>query len=90
MVMAVQFLLEMEIRLGDFSNEANIGMIGVNIPIPVPVVYYGFGGWKNSIFGGHNAYGMEAIRFYTKVKTVTSKWPQGVRQGAEFKMPTLG
>ena len=74
----------------DFSNEANIGMIGVNIPIPVPVAYYSFGGWKNSIFGGHNAYGMEAIRFYTKVKTVTSKWPQGIRQGAEFKMPTLG
>ena len=74
----------------NFSNEANIGMIGVNIPIPVPVAYYSFGGWKNSIFGGHNAYGMEAIRFYTKVKTVTSKWPQGFRQGAEFKMPTLG
>lgn len=74
----------------DFSNEANIGMVGVNIPIPVPVAYYSFGGWKNSIFGGHNAYGMEAVRFYTKVKTVTSKWPQGIRQGAEFKMPTLG
>ncbi len=74
----------------DFSNEANIGMVGVNIPIPVPVAYYSFGGWKNSIFGGHNAYGMEAVRFYTKVKTVTSKWPQGLRQGAEFKMPTLG
>ena len=74
----------------DFSNEANIGMVGVNIPIPVPVAYYSFGGWKNSIFGGHNAYGMEAIRFFTKVKTVTSKWPQGIRQGAEFKMPTLG
>ncbi len=74
----------------DFSNEANIGMVGVNIPIPVPVAYYSFGGWKNSIFGGHNAYGMEAIRFYTKVKTVTSKWPQGIRQGAEFKMPTMG
>ncbi len=74
----------------DFSNEANIGMVGVNIPIPVPVAYYSFGGWKNSIFGGHNAYGMEAVRFYTKIKTVTSKWPQGLRQGAEFKMPTLG
>ncbi len=74
----------------DFTNEANIGMVGVNIPIPVPVAYYSFGGWKNSIFGGHNAYGMEAVRFYTKVKTVTSKWPQGIRQGAEFKMPTLG
>ena len=74
----------------NFSNEANIGMVGVNIPIPVPVAYFSFGGWKNSIFGGHNAYGMDAIRFYTNVKTVTSKWPQGVRQGAEFKMPTLG
>ena len=74
----------------DFSNEANIGMVGVNIPIPVPVAYYSFGGWKNSIFGGHNAYGMEAVRFYTKVKTVTSKWPQGIWQGAELKMPTLG
>ncbi len=74
----------------DFSNEANIGMVGVNIPIPVPVAYYSFGGWKNSIFGGHNAYGMEAVRFYTKIKTVTSKWPKGLRQGAEFKMPTLG
>ena len=74
----------------NFSNEANIGMVGVNIPIPVPVAYFSFGGWKNSIFGGHNAYGMDAIRFYTNVKTVTSKWPKGIRSGAEFKMPTLG
>ncbi len=74
----------------NFSNEANIGMVGVNIPIPVPVAYFSFGGWKNSIFGGHNAYGMDAVRFYTNVKTITSKWPEGVRQGAEFKMPTLG
>ena len=74
----------------NFSNEANIGMVGVNIPIPVPVAYFSFGGWKNSIFGGHNAYGMDAVRFYTNVKTVTSKWPKGIRAGAEFKMPTLG
>ena len=74
----------------NFSNEANIGMVGVNIPIPVPVAYFSFGGWKNSIFGGHNAYGMDGIRFYTNVKTITSKWPQGIRMGAEFKMPTLG
>ncbi len=74
----------------NFSNEANIGMVGVNIPIPVPVAYYSFGGWKNSIFGGHNAYGMDAIRFYTNVKTITSKWPKGIRQGVEFEMPTLG
>ena len=74
----------------NFSNESNIGMVGVNIPIPVPVAYFSFGGWKNSIFGGHNAYGMDAIRFFTNVKTVTSKWPEGIRQGAEFKMPILG
>ena len=74
----------------NFSNEANIGMVGVNIPIPVPVAYFSFGGWKNSIFGGHNAYGMDAVRFYTNVKTITSKWPVGIREGAEFKMPTLG
>ncbi len=74
----------------NFSNEANIGMVGVNIPIPVPVAYFSFGGWKNSIFGGHNAYGMDAIRFYTNIKTVTSKWPEGTRHGAEFKMPILG
>ena len=74
----------------NFSNEVNIGMVGVNIPIPVPVAYFSFGGWKNSIFGGHNAYGMDGVRFYTNIKTITSKWPQGIRQGAEFKMPTLG
>ena len=74
----------------NFSNEANIGMVGVNIPIPVPVAAYSFGGWKNSIFGGHNAFGMEAIRFYTHTKTITSKWPEGIRSGAQFSMPTLG
>ena len=73
----------------NFSNEANVGMIGVNIPIPVPVAYFSFGGWKNSIFGGHNAYGMEGIRFYTNIKTITTKWPKGIREGAEFKMPIL-
>ena len=74
----------------NFSSEANIGMVGVNIPIPVPVAYFSFGGWKSSIFGGHNAYGMEAIRFYTHIKTITSKWPEGIRSGAQFTMPTLG
>ena len=74
----------------NFSNQANIGMVGVNIPIPVPVAYHSFGGWKNSIFGGHNTYGMDAVRFYTRTKTITSKWPSGIREGAIFKMPTLG
>ncbi len=72
-----------------FSSNANIGMVGVNVPIPVPVAYFSFGGWKNSIFGGHNTYGMEAVRFYTNMKTVTSRWPSGIKEGAEFKMPTL-
>ena len=58
-------------------------------PIPVPVAYFSFGGWKNSIFGGHNAYGMEGIKFYTNIKTITTKWPKGIREGAEFKMPIL-
>ncbi len=74
----------------NFSYESNIGMVGVNIPIPVPVAQFSFGGWKNSIFGGHNAYGMDAVRFYTNVKTVTSKWPESRSKGADLKMPTLG
>ncbi len=73
----------------DFSSNANIGMVGVNVPIPVPVAYFSFGGWKNSIFGGHNTYGMDAVRFYTNMKTITSRWPSGIKEGAEFKMPTL-
>ena len=73
----------------DFSNRANIGMVGVNVPIPVPVAYHSFGGWKDSMFGASNTHGMDGVRFYTRLKTVTSRWPSGIRQGADFAIPTL-
>ncbi len=73
----------------DFANRANIGMIGVNVPIPVPVAYHSFGGWKRSLFGSSNAHGMDAVRFYTRIKTVTARWPSGIRQGAVYTMPTM-
>ena len=67
-----------------FANNVKIGMVGINVPIPVPVAYHSFGGWKASIFGDHGVYGMEGVRFYTKLKTVTARWPTGIRAGAEF------
>jgi len=73
----------------EFVNRVQVGMVGVNVPIPVPLAYYSFGGWKASAFGDHNQHGMDGIRFYTKIKTVTSRWPKGLRAGAEFVMPTL-
>ena len=72
-----------------FANEVNIGMVGVNVPIPVPLAFHSFGGWKRSMFGGANAYGPEGVRFYSHIKTVTSRWPTGIRAGAEYTMPTL-
>jgi malonate-semialdehyde dehydrogenase (acetylating)/methylmalonate-semialdehyde dehydrogenase len=74
----------------DFASNIQIGMVGVNVPIPVPVAYYSFGGWKRSLFGDHHMHGAEGVRFYTKLKTITSRWPTGIRAGAEFIMPTLG
>jgi malonate-semialdehyde dehydrogenase (acetylating)/methylmalonate-semialdehyde dehydrogenase len=68
----------------EFANSVNIGMVGVNVPIPVPVAYHSFGGWKASMFGDHSIHGMEGIRFYTKLKTVTARWPSGVKDGAVF------
>ncbi|MBT6116467.1 MAG: aldehyde dehydrogenase family protein, partial [Rhodospirillaceae bacterium] len=73
-----------------FTANCQIGMVGVNVPIPVPVAYHSFGGWKKSLFGDMNVHGMEGVRFYTKVKTVTSRWPTGIREGAEFVIPTMG
>ncbi|UYN96505.1 MAG: CoA-acylating methylmalonate-semialdehyde dehydrogenase [Enhydrobacter sp.] len=67
-----------------FASNVRIGMVGINVPIPVPVAYHSFGGWKASIFGDHGIYGMEGVRFYTKLKTVTARWPTGIRAGAEF------
>jgi malonate-semialdehyde dehydrogenase (acetylating)/methylmalonate-semialdehyde dehydrogenase len=68
----------------DFVRNVNIGMVGVNVPIPVPVAYHSFGGWKASLFGDHSIHGMEGVRFYTKLKTVTARWPSGVKEGAVF------
>ena len=71
-----------------FTTNAQIGMVGVNVPIPVPMAFHSFGGWKQSLFGDHAMHGMEGINFYTKLKTITSRWPDSVKAGAEFKMPT--
>ncbi|MBT7506802.1 MAG: aldehyde dehydrogenase family protein, partial [Rhodospirillales bacterium] len=68
----------------DFARDIQIGMVGINVPIPVPVAYHSFGGWKDSLFGDHSIHGMEGVRFYTKLKTVTSRWPSGIREGAAF------
>lgn len=74
----------------DFTSRIKVGMVGVNVPIPVPVGYHSFGGWKRSSFGAHGIYGPEAIHFYTRLKTVTTRWPTGIRAGADFKFPTMG
>lgn len=68
----------------DFTTSVNIGMVGVNVPIPVPVAWHSFGGWKASLFGDHAIHGMEGLRFYTRLKTITSRWPSGVKEGAVF------
>ena len=73
----------------EFASRVEVGMVGVNVPIPTPLAYYTFGGWKRSMFGDLNQHGPDAIRFYTKTKTVASRWPGGVRTGASFVMPTL-
>ncbi len=71
-----------------FTTNAKIGMVGVNVPIPVPMAFHSFGGWKQSLFGDHAVHGMEGIHFYTKLKTITSRWPESIKSGPEFKMPT--
>jgi len=73
----------------DFAARVQVGMVGVNVPIPVPIAYYTFGGWKASSFGDLNQHGPDAFRFYTKTKTVTSRWPSGVKDGADFVIPTM-
>ncbi len=72
-----------------FAHGVQVGMVGVNVPIPVPMAFHSFGGWKRSIFGDHAMHGREGVRFFTKLKTVTSRWPTGIRAGADFVMPTL-
>ncbi len=72
-----------------FTNKIKVGMVGVNIPIPVPMAFHSFGGWKRSLFGDQHMHGPEGIRFYTKLKTITSRWPSGIKDNPEFTMPTM-
>jgi malonate-semialdehyde dehydrogenase (acetylating) / methylmalonate-semialdehyde dehydrogenase len=72
-----------------FADSIEVGMVGVNVPIPVPVAYHSFGGWKRSLFGDHSIYGPEGIRFYTRLKTVSTRWPAGIKEGASFSFPTM-
>ena len=72
----------------EFSNQIQVGMVGINVPIPVPMAWHGFGGWKQSLFGDLHAFGSEAIQFYTKQKSVMQRWPESIAKGAEFVMPT--
>jgi malonate-semialdehyde dehydrogenase (acetylating)/methylmalonate-semialdehyde dehydrogenase len=73
----------------DFASRVQVGMIGINVPIPVPLAYHTFGGWKRSAFGDLNQHGPDAVRFYTRTKTVTSRWPSGIKEGAQFSIPTM-
>jgi len=72
-----------------FASKVQVGMVGVNIPIPVPMAFHSFGGWKRSLFGDQHMHGPEGVRFYTKLKTITSRWPSGLRSDPEFVMPTM-
>jgi malonate-semialdehyde dehydrogenase (acetylating) / methylmalonate-semialdehyde dehydrogenase len=73
-----------------FENEVQVGMVGVNVPIPVPVAFYSFGGWKNSLFGDLHVHGMEGVKFYTRTKVVTTRWPHQDTPAPGLDMPTLG
>jgi malonate-semialdehyde dehydrogenase (acetylating)/methylmalonate-semialdehyde dehydrogenase len=74
----------------EFASRVRVGMVGVNIPIPVPLAYHTFGGWKRSAFGDINQHGTEGVRFYTRIKTVTQRWPKGgVREHPDFAIPTM-
>ncbi|MDO8361240.1 MAG: CoA-acylating methylmalonate-semialdehyde dehydrogenase [Devosia sp.] len=73
----------------EFADKIEVGMVGINVPIPVPVAYHSFGGWKRSIFGDHSIYGPEGVHFYTRLKTVTTRWPAGIKGGAEFTFPSM-
>jgi malonate-semialdehyde dehydrogenase (acetylating) / methylmalonate-semialdehyde dehydrogenase len=73
----------------EFAMRVQIGMVGINVPIPVPLAFHSFGGWKNSLFGDHHMHGPEGVRFYTRYKAITQRWPAGIRAGAEFTMPTM-
>jgi malonate-semialdehyde dehydrogenase (acetylating)/methylmalonate-semialdehyde dehydrogenase len=72
----------------EFARRVQVGMVGINVPIPVPMAWHGFGGWKRSLFGDMHAYGEEGVRFYTKQKSVMQRWASSIAKGAEFVMPT--
>ncbi|HEX4934366.1 MAG TPA: aldehyde dehydrogenase family protein, partial [Gemmatimonadaceae bacterium] len=72
----------------EFMRRIQVGMVGINVPIPVPMAWHGFGGWKRSLFGDMHAYGEEGVRFYTRQKSVMQRWPEGGAMGADFIMPT--
>jgi len=72
----------------EFARRIQVGMVGINVPIPVPMAWHGFGGWKRSLFGDMHAYGEEGVRFYTKQKSIMQRWPESIGKGAEFVMPT--
>ncbi|GJE44430.1 CoA-acylating methylmalonate-semialdehyde dehydrogenase [Methylobacterium soli] len=73
----------------EFAHAIEVGMVGINVPIPVPMAFHSFGGWKASLFGDHHMHGPEGVRFYTRLKTITTRWPAGIRAGADFVMPTM-
>ena len=73
----------------DCVNRIQVGMVGINVPIPVPVGYHSFGGWKQSLYGSHHIYGPDTIHFYTRLKAITSRWPTGIKSGAQFNFPTM-
>jgi malonate-semialdehyde dehydrogenase (acetylating)/methylmalonate-semialdehyde dehydrogenase len=73
----------------EFARRIQVGMVGINVPIPVPMAWHGFGGWKNSLFGDMHAYGREGVRFYTKQKSIMQRWPESISKGGEFVMPTI-
>ncbi len=72
-----------------YAQAVQAGMVGVNVPIPVPMAFHSFGGWKRSLFGDLHVHGPDGVRFYTRLKTVTARWPTGARGGSEFVMPTM-
>ena len=72
-----------------YAHNIQVGMVGINVPIPVPMAFHSFGGWKRSLFGPLHMHGPDGIRFYTRMKTITARWPTGIRAGAEFSMPTM-
>ena len=74
----------------EFVSRIQVGMVGVNVPIPVPMAFHSFGGWKRSLFGDHHVHGPEGVRFYTRMKAVTQRWPETITQGPSFTMPVNG